>query len=109
MRENDAWFGHGSLRWRERGGLTSVHPRTAQVAGSVKLAASDAAAKCRARAKYKDPLSLAYGAGLRATEVISRKVSDIRVEQGKGRKDRCVMLSPHLLELLRAWWRDHHL
>src|SRR5881397_605482 len=28
-----------------------------------------------------------------------------RVEQGKGRKDRYVMLSPHLLELLRAWWR----
>jgi integrase len=29
----------------------------------------------------------------------------IRVEQGKARKDRYVMLSPHLLELLRAWWR----
>jgi integrase/recombinase XerD len=29
----------------------------------------------------------------------------IRVEQGKGRKDRYVMLSPHLLELLRAWWK----
>jgi integrase/recombinase XerD len=62
--------------------------------------------------KYKAALSLAYGAGLRAAEVVSLKVSDIdskrmiiRVEQGKGRKDRCVMLSPHLLELLRAWWR----
>src|SRR5712672_4041157 len=62
--------------------------------------------------KYKAALSVAYGAGLRATEVISLKVSDIdskrmviRVEQGKGRKDRYVMLSPHLLELLRAWWR----
>jgi integrase/recombinase XerD len=30
----------------------------------------------------------------------------IRVEQGKGRKDRYVMLSPHLLVLLRAWWRE---
>jgi site-specific recombinase XerD len=29
----------------------------------------------------------------------------LRVEQGKGQKDRCVMLSPKLLELLRAWWR----
>ena len=59
--------------------------------------------------KYKAALSVAYGAGLRASEVISLKISDIdsgrmviRVEQGKGRKDRYVMLSPHLLELLRA-------
>jgi site-specific recombinase XerD len=62
--------------------------------------------------KYKAALSVAYGAGLRAGEVVSLKVGDIdstrmliRVEQGKGRKDRYVMLSPHLLELLRAWWR----
>jgi site-specific recombinase XerD len=62
--------------------------------------------------KYKAALSVAYGAGLRASEVVSLKVSDIdskrmliRVEQGKGRKDRYVMLSPHLLELLRAWYK----
>src|SRR3984893_13667338 len=62
--------------------------------------------------KYKAALSVAYGAGLRAAEVVSLKISDIdstrmviRVEQGKGRKDRYVMLSPHLLELLRAWWQ----
>ena len=62
--------------------------------------------------KYKAALSVAYGAGLRAAEVVALKVSDIdskrmliRVEQGKGRKDRNVMLSPHLLELLRAWWK----
>src|ERR1700721_1204647 len=62
--------------------------------------------------KYKAALSVAYGAGLRAAEVISLKIGDIdskrmviRVEQGKGRKDRYVMLSPHLLELLRAWWK----
>ena len=62
--------------------------------------------------KYKAALSVAYGAGLRASEVVSLKVCDIdsarmliRVEQGKGRKDRYVMLSPHLLALLRAWWR----
>jgi integrase/recombinase XerD len=62
--------------------------------------------------KYKAALSVAYGAGLRASEVISLKVCDIdskrmiiRVEQGKGHKDRNVMLSPHLLALLRAWWR----
>jgi site-specific recombinase XerD len=62
--------------------------------------------------KYKAALSVAYGAGLRAAEVVSLKVSDIdskrmiiRVEQGKGGKDRNVMLSPHLLDLLRTWWR----
>jgi len=62
--------------------------------------------------KYKAALSVAYGAGLRVSEVVALKIGDIdskrmviRVEQGKGRKDRYVMLSPHLLELLRAWWR----
>jgi len=62
--------------------------------------------------KYKAALSVAYGAGLRAAEVVSLKVADIdsqrmiiRVEQGKGGKDRNVMLSPHLLDLLRNWWR----
>ncbi len=63
--------------------------------------------------KYRAALSLAYGAGLRASEVVSLKVSDIdssriviRVEQGKGRKDRYAMLSEPLLELLRAWWSE---
>jgi integrase/recombinase XerD len=62
--------------------------------------------------KYKAALSVAYGAGLRVSEIISLKITDvdsarmvIRVEQGKGRKDRYAMLSPHLLALLRAWWR----
>jgi site-specific recombinase XerD len=62
--------------------------------------------------KYKAALSVAYGAGLRAAEVVSLKVCDIdskrmviRVEQGKGRKDRNVMLSPLLLDLLREWWK----
>jgi integrase/recombinase XerD len=62
--------------------------------------------------KYRAALSLSYGAGLRASEVVSLKVSDIdssrmviRIEQGKGRKDRYAMLSEPLLEILRAWWR----
>jgi integrase/recombinase XerD len=65
--------------------------------------------------KHKAALSVAYGAGLRAMEVVALKVSDIdskrmmiRVEQGKGRKDRHAMLSPKLLELLRDWWRIAH-
>jgi integrase/recombinase XerD len=59
--------------------------------------------------------SIAYGAGLRASEVSALKVGDIdsqrmtlRIEQGKGRKDRYAMLSPVLLERLRAWWRLAH-
>ena len=62
--------------------------------------------------KHKAVLSLAYATGLRASEVVSLKLTHIdgnrmviRVEQGKGKKDRYVMLSPHLLELLRDWWR----
>ena len=65
--------------------------------------------------KAKAALSVSYGAGLRASEVVSLKVSDIdsrrqviRVEQGKGRKDRYAMLSPDLLKLLRSWWRAGH-
>ena len=61
--------------------------------------------------KYKVALSVAYGAGLRVSEVVALKVSDIdskrmviRIDQGKGHKDRYVMLSPRLLELLRAWY-----
>ena len=61
--------------------------------------------------KYQAALSIAYGAGLRASEVISLKVGDIdsarmliRVDQGKGHKDRYVMLSQQLLDLLRRWW-----
>jgi integrase/recombinase XerD len=62
--------------------------------------------------KYKAALSAAYAAGLRVSEVVALKVSDIdserlllRIEQGKGRKDRFAMLSPQLLELLRDWYR----
>jgi len=68
---------------------------------------------CAPGLKHKAALSVAYGCGLRASEIVHLKVSDIdsarmliRVEQGKGRKDRYVMLSPDLLELLRAWWRE---
>jgi len=62
--------------------------------------------------KHQTALSIAYGAGLRASEVISLKVGDIdstrmtlRIQQGKGGKDRYAMLSPVMLERLRTWWR----
>jgi site-specific recombinase XerD len=57
-------------------------------------------------------LSLGYGCGLRASEIIRLKVKHIdraqniiRIEQSKGRKDRNVMLSPEMLDLLRQWWK----
>ena len=62
--------------------------------------------------KHKAALSLTYATGLRSSEAVSLKLTDIdsdrmviRVEQGKGKKDRYVILSPNLLELLRDWWR----
>ena len=57
-------------------------------------------------------LTTAYAAGLRVSEVVRLKIADIdsarmllRVEQGKGGKDRYVMLSPRLLAMLRRYWR----
>ena len=62
--------------------------------------------------KHQTALALAYATGLRVNEVVHLKVGDIdsqrmtlRVEQGKGQKDRYAMLSPLLLERLRVWWR----
>ena len=61
--------------------------------------------------KYKAAFSVAYGAGLRVSEVANLKVCDIdsdrmllRVEQGKGKKDQHALLSPRLLLLLRQYW-----
>lgn len=63
--------------------------------------------------KTRAALSVAYGAGLRAAEVVALKIGDIdskrmviRVDQGKGHKDRYAMLSPALLAALRHWYRE---
>jgi len=62
--------------------------------------------------KARVMLSLGYGCGLRAGEVVRLKVKQIdsaqkiiRIEQSKGRKDRNVMLSDEMLDLLRRWWK----
>jgi len=62
--------------------------------------------------KYRALLMTAYAAGLRVSEVVALQPDDIdsqrmviRVRPGKGRKDRFVMLSPRLLEILRTYWR----
>lgn len=67
--------------------------------------------------KSRTFLSLGYGTGLRLSELCRLRVCDIdshadrmciRVEQGKGGKDRFVPLAPDVLDLLRAWWHSAH-
>jgi len=67
---------------------------------------------CVEHIKHRSILTTCYAAGLRISEAVSLQPCHIdsqrmviRVEQGKGQKDRYVMLSPKLLETLRHWWR----
>lgn len=67
---------------------------------------------CVGSTKHRAILSTCYAAGLRISETVCLAPTDIdsqrmviRVDQGKGQKDRYVMLSPKLLEILRSWWR----
>ena len=68
---------------------------------------------CVRENNHRTILACCYAAGLRISEAVALQVTHIdsrrmviRVEQGKGRKDRYVMLSPKLLEILRNWWRQ---
>lgn len=67
---------------------------------------------CVSNTKHRAILTTCYATGLRVSEAVRLKPTDIdsqrmviRVDQGKGQKDRYVMLSPKLLEILRSWWR----
>ena len=99
--------GHGEVMAK----MQTVHvPRTLPVILSRKEVGRLIAAS--GNLKHQTALAVAYGAGLRASEVTALKVGDIdsqrmtlRIEQGKGRKDRYAMLSPVLLERLRVWWK----
>lgn len=68
--------------------------------------------ECVGNLKHRTILMVAYAGGLRITEATRLQINDIdsrrmvlRVKQGKGQKDRYVMLSPRLLEMLRNWWK----
>ena len=61
--------------------------------------------------KYKAALAIAYATGLRSSEIVHLKVSDIdsqrmiiHVSQGKGDRDRYALLSPELIKILQQWW-----
>jgi integrase/recombinase XerD len=67
---------------------------------------------CVASPKHRTILTTCYAAGLRISEAVRLKPTEIdsqrmviRVDQGKGKRDRYVMLSPRLLQILREWWR----
>jgi len=69
---------------------------------------------CVQSVKHRTILTVCYAAGLRISEAVHLKVADIDSERmvihvvlGKGQKDRYVMLSPKLLQILRAWWPVH--
>lgn len=106
----DSTVGHGEL-------MAKMHPVRVPHKLPVVLSPQEAGRLIAAASnlKYQTALAIAYGTGLRVSEIVALKVGDIdsqrmtlRVEQGKGRKDRYAMLSPVLLERLRAWWRHAH-
>src|SRR5713101_3430740 len=68
--------------------------------------------ECVKQPKHRTILTTCYAAGLRISDAVRLTIATIdsqrmvlRIEQGKGQKDRYVMLSPKLLEILRDWWR----
>ena len=106
----DVTLGHGEL-------MAKVQPVRAPTKLPVVLSPEEVSRLIAAapNIKHRTALAVAYGAGLRASEVCALKVGDVdsqrmvlRVEQGKGRKDRYALLPPALLEQLRAWWRVGH-
>jgi len=91
---------------------TCARARRPASAGRTQPRGSHALDRGHTQHQVSSALSVAYGAGLRASEVIGLKVSDVdskrhvlRIEQGKGHKDRYALLPPILLKRLRGWWR----
>jgi integrase/recombinase XerD len=107
--------GSSSPRRSPSGSVTQADPRFLSPQASDGVEPDEVARLLSATTcvKHRAALSVAYGAGLRVAEVAALKVGDIdsermliRVERGKGGRYRNAMLSPDLLALLRAWWRE---
>ena len=95
-------------------GMVAVRSQRAPVRIPVTLSVSEVERLLGATTRTRDRamMELAYGGGLRLNEVVRLRPSDIdsermiiRIDQGKGRKDRNVMLSESLLDTLREHWR----
>jgi len=100
------------LDWRALDLEVALPKRPQRIPGLLTRAEVAAILAACPNARYRTMLTLCYGCGLRLSEVLAVRVADIdgerrllRVEQGKGAKDRLVPLSPTLLEHLRAYWR----
>ena len=91
---------------------SSRSEKTSDPAGRPQSRGSRTVSGLRGEQEAPSILTACYAAGLRVSEAIAltppaidSKRMVLRVEQGKGMKDRYVMLSPKLLEILREWWR----
>lgn len=100
------------LAWPALDLEVSLPKRPQRIPGLLTRAEVAAILDACADTRYRTMLTLCYGCGLRLSEVLAVRVADIdgerkllRIEQGKGAKDRLVPLSPTLLEHLRAYWR----
>jgi integrase/recombinase XerD len=94
--------------------IYSVSPARAEAAGGLEPAEVAALFQSTPNLKHRTILMTIYAAGLRVSELINLRVTDIDsqrqlicVRQGKGHKDRQVMLSPKLLEVLRTYWKRY--
>ena len=103
---------HADARPARPGAQAGPTAACAQAAGGAEPGRGGAAARATTCLKHQAALSVAYGAGLRASEIAALKVRDIdsermllRVERGKGGRYRNAMLPTGLLALLREWWR----
>ena len=108
------FFYHVTLKRRKADFILPLGKKPAKLPEVLSREEVERLLRLTANPKHRAILTTAYAAGLRVSEVCHLKVGDIdsgrmliRVEQGKGRKDRYVPLSSRLLTELRAYWRQY--